>query len=75
MKLSLYHLDQGKCLRETTVIANPIYLLDFRNGKVSELDPADEVGRDEALAEPHTIRSTRSDVLFAALGSPVEDKD
>ncbi|MDQ2760187.1 MAG: hypothetical protein M3Y17_07060 [Actinomycetota bacterium] len=57
------------------MIASPIYLLDFRNGKVSELDPTDEVAQNKGVLEPEAMRPSGSDVRFAALGSPVEDKD
>lgn len=57
------------------MIASPIYLLDFRNGKVSELDPTDEVGQDTGVLEPQPMHPSGSDVRFAALGSPVEHKD
>jgi hypothetical protein len=62
-------------LEENHVIADPIYLLDFRNGQVVELDPATETGLEDAIDEPRAGKSPRSGITFAALGSPIERKD
>ncbi len=57
------------------MIADPIYLLDFRNGQVVELDPATETGLEDAIDAPKTSESSKSGMTFAALGSPIEHKD
>jgi hypothetical protein len=62
-------------LEENHVVADPIYLLDFRNGQVVELDPATETGPGDAIDETKASKSPRSGVTFAALGSPIEHKD
>lgn len=54
--------------------ADPIYLLDFRNGQVVELDSAAETGLEDAI-EPKVSGSSGSKIKFAALGSPIERKD
>jgi hypothetical protein len=57
------------------VIADPIYLLDFRNGQVVEIDPATETGLGDAIDASKTSESPSSGITFAALGSPIERKD
>jgi hypothetical protein len=61
--------------KEDLVIADPIYLLDFRNGQVVEIDPATETGLEDATGAPKTSESPGSGITFAALGSPIEHKD
>lgn len=65
----------GHRLEENCVIADPIYLLDFRNGQVVELDTATEIRPEDAVDEPHQHEPRPSDITFAALGSPIEHKD
>jgi hypothetical protein len=58
--------------RRNHVIADPIYLLDFRNGRVVELDPAAEASIEDAIDEPKASESPSSGITFAALGSPID---
>jgi hypothetical protein len=55
------------------MIAEPIYLLDFRNGRVREIDPA---GDERAAERPEDAPEPREGaVTFAALGSPIDRED
>jgi hypothetical protein len=53
----------------------PIYLLDFRNQRVVELDPAAEAGIKQPTHEAQAGRRPKNGVTFAALGSPADRKD
>lgn len=51
--------------------AEPIYLLDFRNLRVTKLEPTDE-----RLEEARRASESRErGIKFAALGAPAESKD
>ena len=62
-------------LEENHVIAEPIYLLDFRNGQVVELDPTADGVIEDTIDEPETGEPPRPGITFAAFGSPIERKD
>ncbi len=49
----------------------PIYLLDFRNQRVVELDPTVEVD----IERPTDQTQASHHITFAALGSPADRKD
>jgi hypothetical protein len=57
------------------MIAEPIYLLDFRNRQVVELDPAADVDVKRSTGEPQTREPQKTGITFAALGSPIDHKD
>ncbi len=57
------------------MIDEPIYLLDFRNQRVVEVDPATDVHIEKSAEEPQTRPPLRAGITFAALGSPVDRKD
>jgi hypothetical protein len=57
------------------MIAEPIYLLDFRNRRVVELDPAADVDVKKSAGESQTRESLKTGITFAALGSPIDRKD
>jgi len=57
------------------MIAEPIYLLDFRKQRVVELDPAADVDATTSADETQTRGRPRTDITFAALGSPIHSKD
>ena len=53
------------------MVAEPIYLLDFRNLRVTELDPAEEhQGQTQRPAKERDAT-----IKFAALGTPSEAED
>lgn len=57
------------------MIVDPIYLLDFRNQRVVELDPATDVSAEKPSAGSQSREPFRKGIVFASLGSPVEHKD
>ena len=57
------------------MIAEPIYLLDFRKQRVVELDPAADVDATTSADEAQMRGRPRTDITFAALGSPIHSKD
>lgn len=56
------------------MIAEPIYLLDFRSRRVVELDPASDAEISDQQTESEAPKSRRS-LKFAALGSPAARED
>jgi hypothetical protein len=56
------------------IAAEPIYLLDFRNRRVVELDPASDAEIKAPEIGSETPESRRS-ITFAALGSPPAHED
>ncbi len=57
------------------MIAEPIYLLDFRNRRVVELDPAADVDVKKSDDEPPARAPQETGITFAALGSPIDRED
>jgi hypothetical protein len=57
------------------MIDEPIYLLDFRNQRVVEVDPATDVHIEKSAEESQKHPPLKAGITFAALGSPVDRKN